>query len=93
MENPMVKQILVSVLANYEALYCEILSMRTILRNCPDGHTRATWKQDVDRLLNDRETRAAAHAVFEPLYARIRAADDEADLKELLLRIPKWKAN
>lgn len=89
----MVKQILVSLLANYEALYCEILSMKAVLRRCPDEHTRATWKQDVDRLLNDPETRAAARAVFEPLYAQINATDDEADLTEVLLRIPKWKVN
>jgi len=80
---------LLNLLANYESLFCENISIKVILEGCPDAYTRRTWREDVKKFLNDPKLMTSAHAVFAPFYEQINEATDEADLLEVLLKLSR----
>jgi len=82
------KEMLLSLLVQYEKMYLDNMALKAILTTSPSSRTRQTWIKDFEELRNDATYRKRAHEQFAKLYAHINALTDEADILELLSKIP-----
>jgi hypothetical protein len=94
-EEPMnfdqIRQLALALLQQYEHAWQENEALRTILETypMPDG-TRGIpqWRETLADWLSHDEAKVRAHARFAPLFESIAAAQEEAEVLELLRKFP-----
>jgi hypothetical protein len=88
MQKKTAKEMLLTVLENYENLELENMALKALLAGSPASSTRNFWEADLKLALTSPALRARAHEKFAPIYAQISALPDETALLELISRMP-----
>ena len=88
---PPAKEILLTVLANYEHLYIENYALMTMLSTCQNQEIRDTWGTALQEVLHEPEVSASLaelHAKFDELRSQVLAAIDTEVAIGILLGLP-----